>query len=74
MDAVSERLVADLDPEERLLYDRCTVCHSPRVPEHYTQLQWKGILPSMFERAGVDDVDKAAITAYLLAHASDTDK
>lgn len=74
MDAVYERLVADLDPDERLFYDRCTVCHSPRVPEHYTQLQWKGILPSMFERAGVDDVDKAAITAYLLAHSSDADK
>jgi len=71
IDGVTERLMADMSPEERLFYERCTVCHSPREPGHYTRLQWKGILPSMFERSGLEDAEMATIEAWLMERAAD---
>jgi trimethylamine-N-oxide reductase (cytochrome c) len=71
MEAVTAALMADLSPAERLFYERCTVCHAPREPGHYTQLQWKGITPSMFERAGVDEAEAATIMDFLMENASD---
>jgi trimethylamine-N-oxide reductase (cytochrome c) len=71
IEGVAERLMASMSPEERLFYERCTVCHSPREPSHYTRLQWKGILPSMFERAGLDEGEMATVTAFLMERAAD---
>lgn len=71
IDGVAERILAGMEPAERLFYESCTVCHAPRVPGHYTQLQWKGILPSMYERAGLDKKDRDTITAFLMRNASD---
>ncbi len=63
--------MADLSPAERLFYERCTICHAPREPAHYTKLQWKGITPSMFERAGVDETEAATIMEFLMENAAD---
>ncbi len=74
VDAIREAMLVGLAPDERLFYERCTVCHAPREPSHYTKLQWKGILPSMFERAGLDDAEMATVTNFLLEHAADAGK
>jgi len=71
VDGIFESIMADMLPEEKLFYERCTVCHAPREPSHYTQLQWKAVLPSMFERAGLDDVEMATVEAFLMDRAAD---
>ena len=74
VDAIFEHIMADMTPDEKLFYERCTVCHAPREPSHYTQLQWKAVLPSMFERAGLDDAERATVEAFLMARAADAAK
>ncbi|MDO5620292.1 MAG: molybdopterin-dependent oxidoreductase [Paracoccus sp. (in: a-proteobacteria)] len=67
-------LYADMQPGERLFYEACTVCHGPRDPGAFTQLQWRGILPSMIPNAGLEDADAALVTEFLMQHASDAPK
>jgi trimethylamine-N-oxide reductase (cytochrome c) len=74
VDAIFEHIMADMGPDEKLFYERCTVCHAPREPSHYTQLQWKAVLPSMFERAGLDDAQRATVEAFLMTRAADAPK
>ncbi|MCW3783300.1 molybdopterin-dependent oxidoreductase [Defluviimonas salinarum] len=69
--AITDALYADMDPGEKLFYERCTVCHGPREVSHFTQLQWKGITPSMFPRAGLDEAEQALVMDYLMKNASD---
>jgi trimethylamine-N-oxide reductase (cytochrome c) len=71
IDAVTQAMLADMGPGEKLFYERCTVCHSPRDPSHYTRQQWRGITPSMFPRAGLDDAEAAQITDFLMQNAAD---
>ncbi|MGB6230611.1 MAG: molybdopterin dinucleotide binding domain-containing protein, partial [Litorimonas sp.] len=55
LSALTENLYAELEPGEKIFYERCTVCHGPREVSHFAENQWKGITPSMFPRAGLDD-------------------
>ncbi len=71
---ITESLMADMGPGEKIYYERCTVCHSPREVTHFTQQQWKGITPSMFPRAGLDEEEAALVTEYLMMNASDAAK
>lgn len=66
-----EALYAEMEPGERIFYQRCTVCHGPRDPKGFTQLQWRGITPSMFPRAGLDEEEAALVTDFLMRNASD---
>ncbi|MFB2533444.1 molybdopterin-dependent oxidoreductase [Paracoccus sp. p3-h83] len=66
-----QELYAHMEPGERMFYERCTVCHGPRDPAGFTQQQWKGILPSMFERAGLDDDQRQMVTDFLMKNAAD---
>ncbi|PVH30358.1 molybdopterin-dependent oxidoreductase [Pararhodobacter oceanensis] len=68
---ITDNLMADMSPGERLYYERCTVCHAPREVTHFTQQQWRGITPSMFPRAGFNDEEAALVMDYLMANASD---
>ena len=68
---ITDGLMADMGPEERIFYERCTVRHSPRVVQHFTRQQWRGITPSMFPRAGLDEAEAALVMDYLMEHASD---
>lgn len=68
---LTEALYADMGPGEKMFFERCTVCHAPREVTHYTQQQWKGIVPSMFERAGLDESERALVMDYLMANAAD---
>lgn len=66
-----EALYTEMEPGERIFYQRCTVCHGPRDPKGFTQLQWRGITPSMFPRAGLDEEEAALVTDFLMRNASD---
>lgn len=71
---LTERLMADMTPGEKMFYERCTVCHGPRDPAQYTRLQWKGITQSMFPRAGLDPDEKKLVMEFLQANAKDAVK
>ncbi len=66
-----ESIYANMEPGEKMFYERCTVCHGPRDPAGFTRQQWKGILPSMFERAGLDDDERAMVSDFLMKNAAD---
>ncbi len=71
LEALTAALYADMTPGEKMFYERCTVCHAPREVTHYTQQQWKGITPSMFERAGLEESERELVMDYLMANAAD---
>ena len=71
MEELVQAIYADMEPGEKMFYERCTVCHGPRDPGGFTQLQWKGILPSMFARAGLDDGEQSMVTDFLMRHSLD---
>ena len=74
LEALTESLYADMAPGEKIFFERCTVCHGPREVTHFTQQQWKGITPSMFPRAGLDDDEAALVMDYLMKNAADAAK
>ena len=53
------------------LYGYRVVRTLPHDPGAFTQLQWRGITPSMFPRAGLDDDEAALVTDFLMRNASD---
>lgn len=67
--ALREKSMASLSPAEKIYYQRCTVCHGPRDPGQFTEKQWLGITPSMFQRAGLDDAQQKTVLDFLLANA-----
>jgi trimethylamine-N-oxide reductase (cytochrome c) len=71
LEALTASLYADMTPGEKMYFERCTVCHAPREVTHYTQQQWKGIVPSMFERAGLADNERELVMEYLMLNAAD---
>lgn len=71
MEALTAALYADMTPGEKLFFERCTVCHGPREVSHFTRQQWKGITPSMFPRAGLEDAEAALVMEYLMENAAD---
>ena len=68
---LTEKLDADMGPGEKMVFERCTVCHAPREVTHYTRQQWKGIVPSMFERAGFEESERDLVMEYLMKNAAD---
>lgn len=71
LSALTTKLFSDMSPGEKLFYERCTVCHGPREVSQYTRLQWKGITPSMFPRAGLNETEAALVMEYLMENAAD---
>lgn len=71
IDSLAQNALADMAPGEKLFYERCTACHAPRDPSHYSQRQWRGITPSMFPRAGLSDEEAALVTEFLMSNAAD---
>lgn len=74
LEALTASLYADMAPGEKLFFERCTVCHGPREVTHFTQQQWKGITPSMFPRAGLDEDEATLVMDYLMKNAADAVK
>lgn len=71
LEVLTSALYADMSPGEKMFFERCTVCHAPREVTHYTQQQWKGIVPSMFERAGLEESERELVLDYLMKNAAD---
>ena len=71
LEDLTASLYAEMTPGEKMFYERCTVCHAPREVTHYTQQQWKGIVPSMFERAGLEEDERNLVLDYLMKNAAD---
>ena len=67
--ALREKATASLTPAEKIFYQRCTVCHGPRDPGQFTEKQWLGITPSMFQRAGLNDDERKMVLDFLLKNA-----
>ncbi|WP_323005208.1 molybdopterin-dependent oxidoreductase [Pseudorhodobacter sp.] len=74
LEALTEKLYAGMGPGEKMYYERCTVCHAPREVTHFTTQQWKGITPSMFPRAGLNDDEAELVMEFLMKNASDAPK
>ena len=64
-----EKATASLSPAEKIYYQRCSVCHGPRDPGQFTEKQWLGITPSMFQRAGLNDDEQKIVLDFLLKNA-----
>lgn len=71
LEALTASLYADMEPGEKIFYERCTVCHGPREVSHFTRQQWKGITPSMFPRAGLEGEEAELVMDYLMKNAAD---
>ena len=67
--ALREKATASMSPAEKIFYQRCTVCHGPRDPGHFTEKQWQGITPSMFQRAGLNADEQKIVLDFLLQNA-----
>lgn len=71
LENLTASLYADMEPGEKIFYERCTVCHGPREVSHFTRQQWKGITPSMFPRAGLEGEEAELVMDYLMKNAAD---
>ncbi len=67
-----ESFFADMDPGEKLYYERCTLCHIPRDPGGHTKKEWDGITQSMFPNAGLEGDEARLVREWLHAHAKDS--
>ena len=63
--------MANMEPGEKMFYERCTVCHGPREPKNFTQKQWQGITQTMFERAGLETEERKLVLDFLMKAAKD---
>ena len=63
--------MATMGPGEKLFYERCTLCHVPREPADFSKNQWLGITPTMFQRAGLDEVQRRTVLEFLMRSAKD---
>ena len=61
----------EMSPGERTFYERCTVCHGPKDPGRYTQLQWHAVTQSMFPRAGLEEEERKSVLEFLMKNAAD---
>ena len=68
------KFLVNMEEGEKLFYERCTVCHGPRVPGNFTQNQWRGITQTMFERAGLETDERKLVLDFLLKNAKDAHK
>lgn len=50
-----------------LLVTRCISCHSLVPVSKYPAKRWPELVASMNERAGLDEIQQAQVTAYLVA-------
>ena len=71
VDELTQNITADMEPGEKLFYEKCTLCHIPRDPSTHTQREWVGITQSMFPNAGVEGEDQKLILDWLFKYARD---
>ena len=68
---LAESAFADMEPGEKIFYERCTLCHIPRDPKAHTKHEWQGITESMFPNAGLEGEEAQTVLDWLFANARD---
>lgn len=68
---VASEFMANMDPGERLFYEKCTMCHIPRDPAGHTKKEWDSITQSMFPNAGLQGEEAQQVLDWLYANAKD---
>ncbi|MEM8663512.1 MAG: molybdopterin-dependent oxidoreductase, partial [Pseudomonadota bacterium] len=61
--------LAQMEPGEKLFYEKCTLCHIPQDPAAHTKREWDSISRSMFPNAGVTEDEAQTILDFLYANA-----
>lgn len=69
---LANAFMADMEPGERLFYEKCTLCHIPQDPKSHTKAQWESITKSMFPNAGVEGEEQELILDFLYRNAKDS--
>jgi len=65
VDNLTETFTADMEPGEKLYYEKCTLCHVPQDPASHTKKQWRSITQSMFPNAGATPKEQTLILEFL---------
>ena len=55
----------DMEPGEKIFYNRCTVCHVPPDAKSMTKAQWHGVLQTMTLRAGLSKDEEKLLYDYI---------
>ncbi|QBF31367.1 molybdopterin-dependent oxidoreductase [Thalassococcus sp. S3] len=66
---LQETFTAEMEPGEKLFYEKCTLCHVPQDPAAHTMRQWESITASMFPNAGVTPEEEEQILTFLAKYA-----
>lgn len=69
---LANAFMAEMEPGEKLFYEKCTLCHIPQDPKSHTKVQWEGITRSMFPNAGVAGEEQKLILDFLYRNAKDS--
>ena len=70
-DGLAEKFTANMEPGEKIFYQRCTLCHVPQDPRSHTKKEWVGLTNSMFPRAGLEDEERKLVLEWLFENAKD---
>ncbi len=62
---IANAFTADMEPGEKIFYEKCTLCHVPQDPAAHTKKQWRGITESMFVNAGATEDEQKLILEFL---------
>ena len=68
---VASEFMANMEPGEKLFYEKCTLCHIPRDPAGHTKKEWDSITQSMFPNAGLQGDEADLVLNWLKANAKD---
>ena len=69
LDGFTSSFMEDMEPGERIFYEKCTLCHVPQDPAAHTMKQWIGITESMFVNAGATPDEQKLILEFLEKYA-----
>lgn len=64
-------LLEEMEPGEKLFYEKCTLCHVPRDPKGHTKKEWDSITQSMFPNAGLEGEEAQQVLDWLYANSKD---
>ena len=71
-ETVASAFMENMEPGERLFYEKCTMCHIPRDPGGHTKKEWDSITQSMFPNAGLQGEEAQEVLDWLYANAKDS--
>ena len=66
--------LSDLVNGRELYVNKCSGCHTLRIPSNYTKSQWQQRLPDMKVEAKISEEEAQNILRYLLTYAKDSNQ